>query len=87
LVYIKKEGIIDTINTRLYTLAVALYDYEVADEGEISFKQGDLLGIISKGDDGDDQGWWEASLLDKQNQKVVRTGLVPSNFIETAFRA
>ncbi|KAG1046930.1 hypothetical protein G6F43_010602 [Rhizopus delemar] len=67
--------------------AVALYDYEAADEGEISFKQGDLLGIISKGDDGDDQGWWEASLLDKQNQKVVRTGLVPSNFIETAFRA
>ncbi|KAG1468669.1 hypothetical protein G6F56_003699 [Rhizopus delemar] len=67
--------------------AIAQYDYEAADEGEISFHQGDLLGIISKGDSEDEQGWWEASLLDKRNQKVVRTGLVPSNFIETASRA
>ncbi|KAI9259342.1 hypothetical protein BY458DRAFT_517081 [Sporodiniella umbellata] len=67
--------------------AIAQYDYEAADEGEISFYQGDLLGIISKGDTEDEQGWWEASLLDKLSQKVVRTGLVPSNFIETASRA
>ncbi|RCH88389.1 hypothetical protein CU097_008212 [Rhizopus azygosporus] len=65
--------------------AIALYDYEGADEGEISFKQGDLLGIISKGDD--EQGWWEASLLDKVSAKIIQTGLIPSNFIETAFRS
>ncbi|KAI8647452.1 hypothetical protein BD408DRAFT_408576 [Parasitella parasitica] len=58
--------------------ACAVYDYEAADEGEIGFKEGDLLGIISKNKD-DEQGWWEASLL--KNQKIVRTGLVPSNFL------
>ncbi|KAI7901779.1 uncharacterized protein BX663DRAFT_512395 [Cokeromyces recurvatus] len=63
--------------------AVALYDYEASDEGEIGFKEGDLLGIISKSEN-DEQGWWEASLLNSRNQKIVRTGLVPSNFLETA---
>ncbi|KAI9478813.1 MAG: hypothetical protein EXX96DRAFT_482900 [Benjaminiella poitrasii] len=63
--------------------AVALYDYEASDEGEIGFKEGDLLGIISKSDN-DEQGWWEASVLNRRNQKIIRTGLVPSNFLETA---
>lgn len=63
--------------------ALALYDYEEADEGEISFKEGDLFGIISKSEEDDEQGWWEASLLNRRNQRVVRTGLVPSNFLET----
>ncbi|CEP16551.1 hypothetical protein [Parasitella parasitica] len=58
--------------------ACAIYDYEAADEGEIGFKEGDLLGIISKNKD-DEHDWWEASLL--RNQKIVRTGLVPSNFL------
>jgi hypothetical protein len=71
--------------TKLLTkcLAFALYDYEAADEGEIGFNEGDLLGIISKNED-EEQGWWEASLLNSKNQKIVRTGLVPSNFLETA---
>ncbi|KAL9557181.1 hypothetical protein MBANPS3_001523 [Mucor bainieri] len=63
--------------------AFALYDYEASDEGEIGFSEGDLLGIISKNED-EEQGWWEASLLNSRNQKIVRTGLVPSNFLETA---
>lgn len=66
--------------------AFALYDYQEADEGEISFKEGDLLGIISKSEEEDEQGWWEASLLNRRNQKVIKTGLVPSNFLETASR-
>jgi hypothetical protein len=45
-------------------------------------KEGDLLGIISKGEDGG-EGWWEASVLNPRTQKIVRTGLVPSNFLET----
>ncbi|KAI8368984.1 hypothetical protein BD560DRAFT_398266 [Blakeslea trispora] len=61
--------------------AVALYDYDMADEGEISFKEGDLLGIISKSKD-EEQGWWEASLLNRKSHKVIQSGLVPSNFLE-----
>ncbi|KAI8088609.1 hypothetical protein BDF21DRAFT_491591 [Thamnidium elegans] len=63
--------------------AYALYDYEEQDEGEITFKEGDLLGVISKSDEDDEQGWWEASLLNPRNRRVIKSGLVPSNFLET----
>ncbi|KAG2231034.1 hypothetical protein INT48_006365 [Thamnidium elegans] len=63
--------------------AYALYDYEEQDEGEIAFKEGDLLGVISKSDEDDEQGWWEASLLNPRNRRVIKSGLVPSNFLET----
>lgn len=63
-------------------IAYALYDYEEQDEGEISFKEGDLLGVISKSDEDDEQGWWEASLLNPRNRRPIKTGLVPSNFLE-----
>lgn len=59
-----------------------MYDYEEQDEGEISFKEGDLLGVISKSDEDDEQGWWEASLLNPRNRRPIKTGLVPSNFLE-----
>ncbi|KAI8979850.1 hypothetical protein BDF20DRAFT_872027 [Mycotypha africana] len=62
--------------------AYALYDYEATEEGEISFKEGDLLGIISKSEEGE-QGWWEASLLNRRTRKVVCSGIIPSNFLET----
>lgn len=65
------------------TIAYALYDYEEQDEGEISFKEGDLLGVISKSEEDDEQGWWEASSLNPRTRKVIKTGLVPSNFLET----
>ncbi|GAA5805570.1 hypothetical protein HPULCUR_011089 [Helicostylum pulchrum] len=63
--------------------AYALYDYEEQDEGEITFKEGDLLGVVSKSDEDDEQGWWEASLLNPRNRRVIKSGLVPSNFLET----
>lgn len=75
--------IIKQYSNNFVSVAFALYDYEAADEGEIGFNEGDLLGIISKNED-EEQGWWEASLLNSRNQKIVRTGLVPSNFLETA---
>ncbi|KAI8972484.1 hypothetical protein BDB01DRAFT_809916 [Pilobolus umbonatus] len=59
--------------------AIALYDYGANDEGEISFRKGDLLGILSKSNE-DEQGWWEASLL-SANHTIVATGIVPSNFV------
>ncbi|KAI8372072.1 hypothetical protein EDC96DRAFT_542477 [Choanephora cucurbitarum] len=85
--YDSSVGSISTLNTmgsskkNFVDYAIALYDYDMADEGEISFREGDLLGIISKSKD-EEQGWWEASLLNRKNQKVVQSGLVPSNFLE-----
>eukprot|EP00004_Rigifila_ramosa_P012373 TRINITY_DN2677_c0_g1_i4.p1 TRINITY_DN2677_c0_g1~~TRINITY_DN2677_c0_g1_i4.p1 ORF type:complete len:475 (+),score=128.94 TRINITY_DN2677_c0_g1_i4:1140-2564(+) len=52
--------------------AVAVYDFEGSGEGELSFKEGESLKIIAKGN----SGWWEA-----ENSKR-KTGLVPSNYVE-----
>ncbi|CAO0789539.1 unnamed protein product [Mucor circinelloides] len=79
----KTSAKMDEKDGHFIDFAFALYDYEASDEGEIGFSEGDLLGIISKNED-EEQGWWEASLLNSRNQKIVRTGLVPSNFLETA---
>jgi hypothetical protein len=49
----------------------ALYDYEAQDDGEISFKGGDIMLVLHK----DESGWWQC-------QNRGQTGLAPSNFCE-----
>jgi hypothetical protein len=39
-------------------VAIALYDYKGETEAEISFKQGDRITVISKGED----GWWQGEI-------------------------
>ncbi|XP_063697165.1 drebrin-like protein [Culicoides brevitarsis] len=53
--------------------ARALYDYQAADETEISFDPGDLITHI----DQIDEGWWQGLAPDG-----VSYGLFPSNYVE-----
>ena len=48
----------------------ALYDYTATDPGELSFKEGDVITIISKSGD-----WWQGSLNGT-------TGQFPSNYVK-----
>ncbi|CAG8541360.1 16426_t:CDS:10, partial [Acaulospora morrowiae] len=48
-----------------------LYDFMTEDDGELSFKKGDILEVMEK----DDNGWWLAKNDDGQ-------GWVPSNYLE-----
>jgi len=49
----------------------ALFDYKAQDETELTFKEGDIIGVVSK----EHPHWWEGELNDK-------SGLFPSNYVE-----
>lgn len=51
----------------------ALYDYHAQEEGELSFKKGDIIKLLEKDDEG---GWWIGDL-----RGIM--GLFPKNFVET----
>lgn len=50
----------------------ALYDYEGEKEGDLSFKEGDIIAVLDKSDP---SGWWQGSLNGV-------TGYFPMNFVE-----
>ncbi|CAO3593922.1 unnamed protein product [Absidia cylindrospora] len=49
----------------------AIYPFQSAEEGEVTFQKGDILGIVEK----DENGWWLAQYQGKE-------GWVPSNYLE-----
>lgn len=51
----------------------ALYDYEAMGDDEISFKEGDIVGVISKDDNDIDDGFWYGEF---QGQRGVFSSLV-----------
>lgn len=55
----------------VYDLYVcALYDYEADDETEISFREGDIIQVISK----HDSGWWDGIALGKSGCDWINYG-------------
>jgi len=54
------------------SLVRALYDYDAENEGDLSFKEGDMINILDKSDP---SGWWQGEV----NGNV---GFFPSNFVE-----
>ncbi|KNC47565.1 myosin ID heavy chain [Thecamonas trahens ATCC 50062] len=48
----------------------ALYDYDAQEAGELSFREGDVITIVSKGD-----GWWTGELRGSK-------GEFPSNYVQ-----
>lgn len=56
--------------------AKAMYDYEAADDTEISFDPDDIIGFIEKVD----SGWWHGSVV--TGRFKGRTGLFPANHVQ-----
>ena len=54
-------------------LVYAVYDYEAQSSDELSFKDGDGIAILKRGDE-DEKDWWWARLNDKE-------GYVPRNLL------
>ena len=49
----------------LVCLAKAVYDYEACTTEELSFPEGAIINILSKDDNGIDDGWWKGELNGK----------------------
>lgn len=58
------------------TQAKALYDYQAADNTEISFDPNDVIGYIEK----IDPGWWQGTVI--SGQYKGQFGLFPANYVE-----
>lgn len=56
--------------------AKALYDYEAADNTEISFDPDDIIGFIEKVD----SGWWHGHVVTGKHKGEI--GLFPQNYVE-----
>eukprot|EP00729_Bicosta_minor_P004059 gene4059-9989_t len=52
----------------------AVYKYDAQHVDELSFDEGDLIYVSSKGT-GDDEGWWKATVNGK-------SGIIPGNYVE-----
>ncbi|KAJ7596703.1 hypothetical protein C8J56DRAFT_294440 [Mycena floridula] len=53
--------------------AVALYDFNAVEAGDLSFSKGDIITVLRKSQSIDD--WWTGKLADRQ-------GIFPANFVE-----
>ncbi|KAF2674541.1 hypothetical protein BT63DRAFT_419825 [Microthyrium microscopicum] len=56
----------------------AVYDYAPQDDNELTVKDGDLLCIVEKGDD----GWWKVKKKAQSDEEDEPEGLVPENYLE-----
>ncbi|KAN0025974.1 hypothetical protein ACTFIV_006954 [Dictyostelium citrinum] len=56
-----------------YLQVKALYDYNGENEGDLSFREGDIITIL---DQSDPDGWWQGSL------PTGEQGFFPSNFVQ-----
>lgn len=58
-------------------LCIALYDYEAAEEDELSFRANNRIEILSKDPEiSGDEGWWVGRI-----QGERRVGLLPANYV------
>jgi len=55
--------------------AIALYNFDAVEDGDLSFKKGDIIVITKKSDSTDD--WWTGKIAGRQ-------GIFPANFVEIA---
>ncbi|KAF8783040.1 tyrosine-protein kinase Src64B-like isoform X3 [Argiope bruennichi] len=61
-------------------IVVALYPYNARDQGDLSFRKGDRLGIL----DDSDPDWWHAChLTNQQNGYVPRNYVAPEKTVES----
>lgn len=58
-------------------IVYALYDYESQNEDELSFKEGDTIKVLKKGDEREKEWWW--STVDNKE------GYIPRNLVGVCF--
>lgn len=68
------RGVQDKLGKVRQGQVYALFDYDASSDDELSFKDGDLLTVVRKGDDSEDRWWWS-----RDNDGHV--GYIPHNFV------
>ncbi|XP_063964951.1 nostrin-like [Lytechinus pictus] len=57
--------------TRVLGQCTAIYDYDATDEDQIDIKEGDVINIVEKGED----GWWKG-------EREGKIGLFPASYVK-----
>lgn len=61
----------DSENERVLESCTAIYDFEATDDDQLEIKEGDVINVIEKGDD----GWW-------RGEKDGRQGIFPASYVK-----
>lgn len=54
----------------------ALFDFEAQEDGEVSFKKGNVIKVLEK----TDPNWWKGQVVN--GALAGNTGLFPSNYVQ-----
>jgi hypothetical protein len=59
--------------------AIAAYDFEALEEGELSVKEGDQVLVL---DPVPDEEWWQCLLIDENG--VEKQGVIPASYLQVS---
>ncbi|OMH79033.1 Cell division control protein 15 [Zancudomyces culisetae] len=72
----KRQTLIFTEGKQVVGYVKAIFDYEAEEEWEISLREGDVIAVYRRNED----GWWEGEIVDGDRGAIRKRGLFPSNF-------
>ncbi|KAF0389841.1 bar-domain-containing protein [Gigaspora margarita] len=77
ILYRKKRNIRGTAGTKVVGVVEAMFDYEGKEENDLSFKAGDKIEVLERGEGPND--WWVGRLYD-------RIGEFPGNYVKDIYQ-
>lgn len=72
----------EALYAKTSSFAVAVFACESDSAGEISFRMGEKVEVLSKHVEGHDAGWWYGRVVSAQSDEPNEPGIFPSNHVE-----
>lgn len=66
-------------------IVYAVYDYQSEQDDELSFKCGDAITILRRGDEYEKDWWWAKLLLHHNENRGDQFGYLPRNLLGVSF--
>ena len=72
----------EALYAKTSSFAVAVFACESGGGGEISFRMGEKIEVLSKHVEGHDAGWWFGRVVSAEGEEPNEPGIFPSNHVE-----